>query len=110
MERPTPAQAQAEIQRQAARHAIDEPQNLEEQALKLVGDDIYQKLIKGYTEKQWGRDCKDLPAFILRRVPLRFTYDNNYFTDPHQGIPTGGVRRLGGAAAYGQRRAPLHPL
>ena len=94
----TPGEAQAEIQRQASRHAIDEPQNLEEQALKLVGDDIYQKLIKGYTEKQWGRDCKDLPAFILRRVPLRFTYDNNYFTDPHQGIPTEGydvlVQRL----------------
>ena len=90
----TPAQAQAEIQRQAARHAIDEPQNLEEQALKLVGDDIYQKLIKGYTEKQWGRDCKELPPFILKRVPLRFTFDNNYFTDPHQGIPLEGYDAL----------------
>ena len=88
------AQAQAEIQRQAARHAIDEPQNLEEQALKLVGDDIYQKLIKGYTEKQWGRDCKELPPFILKRVPLRFTFDNNYFTDPHQGIPLEGYAAL----------------
>ena len=106
----TPGEAQAEIQRQASRHAIDEPQNLEEQALKLVGDDIYQKLIKGYTEKQWGRDCKDLPAFILRRVPLRFTYDNNYFTDPHQGIPTEGLRRAGPAAAGGQRRAAFHLL
>ena len=90
----TPAQAQAEIQRQAARHAIQEPQNLEEQALKLVGDDIYQKLIKGYTEKQWGRDCKELPPFILKRVPLRFTFDNNYFTDPHQGIPLEGYDAL----------------
>ena len=90
----TPREAKEEIRRQAARHAIGEPQNLEEQALKLVGDDIYQKLIKGYTEKQWGRDCKDLPAFILKRVPLRFTYDNNYFTDPHQGIPTEGYDAL----------------
>lgn len=90
----TPAQAQAEIRRQASRHAIGEPQNLEEQALKLVGDDIYQKLIKGYTEKQWGRDCKDLPAFILKRVPLRFVYDNNYFTDRYQGIPEEGYDAL----------------
>ena len=90
----TPRQAQEEIRRQAARHAIQEPQNLEEQALKLVGDDIYEKLIKGYTEKQWGRDCKDLPAFILRRVPLRFTFDNNYFTDRYQGIPEEGYDAL----------------
>ena len=90
----TPAQAQAEIQRQAARHAIDEPQNLEEQALKLVGDDIYQKLIKGYTEKQWGRDCKELPPFILKRVPLRFTFDNNYFNALYQGIPIGGYTKM----------------
>lgn len=86
----TPAQAQAEIQRQVERHGIGEPKNLEEQALKLVGDDIYQKLIKGYTEKQWGRDCKDLPPFIIKRLPLRFIYDNNYFTDRYQGIPEEG--------------------
>lgn len=86
----TPAEAQAEIQRQIAELNIGEPQNLEEQALKLVGRDVYEKLVKGYTEKQWGRDCRDLPAFIIRRLPLRFTYDNNYFTDPHQGIPLDG--------------------
>lgn len=90
----TPAQAQEEIQRQAGRHNIAEPKNLEEQALKLVGDDIYEKLIKGYTEKQWGRDCKDLPPFIIRRLPLRFIYDNNYFTDRYQGIPEEGYDAL----------------
>lgn len=93
----TPEEAAAKIEEQR-REITHEPQNLEEQAISLVGRDIYEKLIKGYTEKQWGRDCKDLPAFILRRVPLRFTYDNNYFTDPHQGIPTEGydvlVQRL----------------
>lgn len=71
-----------------------EPRNLEEQALFLVGRDVYEKLIKGYTEKQWGRDCKELPAFIIRRLPLRFTYDNNYFNDPYQGIPKGGYTRI----------------
>ncbi|MCF0178927.1 MAG: UDP-galactopyranose mutase [Bacteroidales bacterium] len=71
-----------------------EPSNLEEQALKLVGRDIYEKLIKGYTEKQWGRDCKDLPAFIIRRLPLRFVFDNNYFNDSYQGIPIGGYNKL----------------
>ena len=90
----TPEEAQREIARQAARHAIGEPQNLEEQALKLAGDDIYQTLIKGYTEKQWGRPCRELPAFILKRVPLRFTYDNNYFTDRYQGIPEEGYDAL----------------
>ena len=90
----TPGEAQAEIQRQAGRHAIDEPQNLEEQALKLVGDDIYQKLIKGYTEKQWGRDCKDLPAFIIKRLPVRLTFDNNYFNALYQGIPIGGYTKM----------------
>ena len=70
--------------------SIDVPQNLEEQALSLAGRDVYEKLIKGYTEKQWGRDCRELPAFIIKRVPLRFTYDNNYFTDRYQGIPVGG--------------------
>ena len=71
-----------------------EPKNLEEQAISLVGVDIYQKLVKGYTEKQWGRDCKELPAFIIKRLPVRFTYDNNYFNDRYQGIPEGGYTRL----------------
>lgn len=71
-----------------------EPQNLEEQAISLVGTDIYQKLVKGYTEKQWGRDCKDLPAFIIKRLPVRYTYDNNYFNDRYQGIPIGGYNVL----------------
>ena len=85
----TPAQAKAIIEEQ--RKAVTgEPANLEEQAISLVGTDIYQKLVKGYTEKQWGRDCKDLPAFIIRRLPVRFTYDNNYFNDLYQGIPIGG--------------------
>ena len=86
----TPAEAQAEIARQIADLHIGEPQNLEEQALKLAGRDIYEKLVKGYTEKQWGRPCTDLPAFIIRRLPLRFTYDNNYFNDRWQGIPMEG--------------------
>lgn len=86
----TPAEAKAEIDRQRGEYADIEPANLEEQALKLVGRDVYEKLVKGYTEKQWGRDCTELPAFIIRRLPLRFTYDNNYFTDPYQGIPTEG--------------------
>lgn len=67
---------------------------MEEQALSLVGTDVYEKLIKGYTEKQWGRDCRELPAFIIKRVPLRFTYDNNYFTDRYQGIPIGGYTAI----------------
>lgn len=86
----TPAEAKAIIAEQVEREAIDEPKNLEEQALKLAGRDIYEKLVKGYTEKQWGRDCTDLPAFIIRRLPFRFTYDNNYFNDRYQGIPEGG--------------------
>ncbi|MBQ9349141.1 MAG: NAD(P)-binding protein, partial [Oscillibacter sp.] len=86
----TPAEAQAEIARQIADLHIGEPKNLEEQALKLAGRDIYEKLVKGYTEKQWGRPCTDLPAFIIRRLPLRFTYDNNYFNDRWQGIPMEG--------------------
>lgn len=85
----TPAQAKAIIDEQKA-VIKGEPKNLEEQAISLVGTDIYQKLVKGYTEKQWGRDCKDLPAFIIRRLPVRFTYDNNYFNDLYQGIPNGG--------------------
>ena len=71
-----------------------EPSNLEEQALSLVGRDVYEKLVKGYTEKQWGRSCKELPAFIIKRLPVRFTYDNNYFTDRYQGIPIGGYTRI----------------
>lgn len=86
----TPEEAKAIIASQIAALDIGEPRNLEEQALKLVGTDVYTKLIKGYTEKQWGRDCKDLPAFIIQRLPLRFTYDNNYFNDRFQGIPVDG--------------------
>ncbi|MFR1833746.1 MAG: UDP-galactopyranose mutase [Lachnospiraceae bacterium] len=85
----TPAEAKAKIEEQKASITGD-PKNLEEQAISLVGKDIYQKLIKGYTEKQWGRDCKDLPAFIIKRLPVRYTYDNNYFNDLYQGIPIGG--------------------
>lgn len=85
----TPAQAKAMIEEQK-KAVTGEPQNLEEQAISLVGTDIYQKLVKGYTEKQWGRDCKELPAFIIKRLPVRFTYDNNYFNDLYQGIPIGG--------------------
>ena len=90
----TPAEAQAKIAEQVAELGIDEPQNLEEQALRLVGRDVYTKLVKGYTEKQWGRDCRELPAFIIRRLPCRFTYDNNYFNDRYQGIPVGGYTAL----------------
>ena len=94
----TPQEAKEKIdsQRAAAVRALNgrEPGNLEEQALCLVGTDIYETLIKGYTEKQWGRSCTDLPAFIIRRLPLRFTFDNNYFNDAFQGIPTGGYNRL----------------
>ena len=95
----TPAEAKARIEEQKAclkgrKAGSEEPQNLEEQALSLVGPDIYEKLIKGYTEKQWGRDCKELPAFIIRRLPLRFVYDNNYFNDRYQGIPVDGYTKL----------------
>ncbi|MCI7262652.1 MAG: UDP-galactopyranose mutase, partial [Clostridiaceae bacterium] len=89
----TPAEAKAIIEEQ--RRAITgEPGNLEEQAISLVGTDIYQRLVKGYTEKQWGRSCRDLPAFIIRRLPVRFTYDNNYFNDLYQGIPVEGYNAL----------------
>lgn len=89
----TPAQAKAIIAEQ--RKAIKgEPQNLEEQAISLVGTDIYTKLIKGYTEKQWGRSCTELPAFIIKRLPVRYTFDNNYFNDRYQGIPVGGYNKL----------------
>ena len=86
----TPDEARAKIAEQVANLNIGEPKNLEEQALSLVGTDVYTKLVKGYTEKQWGRDCKDLPAFIIKRLPCRFTFDNNYFNDRYQGIPVGG--------------------
>lgn len=90
----TPAEARVELDRQRADYAGLEPRNLEEQALKLVGRDIYEKLVKGYTEKQWGKSCSELPAFLIRRLPLRFTYDNNYFSDPWQGIPEEGYDAL----------------
>lgn len=89
----TPQEAKAIIEEQ--RKEIDhEPQNLEEQAISLVGRDIYEALVKGYTEKQWGRECKDLPSFIIKRLPVRFTYDNNYFNAKHQGIPMGGYTAM----------------
>lgn len=90
----TPEEAAKIIERQKKEANIVDPQNLEEQAISLVGTDIYRKLIKGYTEKQWGRDCKDLPAFIIKRLPVRFTYDNNYFNALFQGIPVGGYTKL----------------
>ena len=90
----TPEEAREKIASQIADLSIEEPQNLEEQALSLVGRDVYEKLVKGYTEKQWGRDCKDLPAFIIKRLPLRFTYNNNYFSDRYQGIPEGGYTKI----------------
>ncbi len=90
----TPQEAKDIIASQIADLHITEPQNLEEQALSLVGRDVYEKLIKGYTEKQWGRDCKDLPSFIIKRLPLRFIYDNNYFNDRYQGIPIGGYTAI----------------
>lgn len=97
----TPAEAQRRIEEQRAdavsmlrREGVSEPRNLEEQALLLVGNDIYERLIKGYTEKQWGRPCTELPAFIIRRLPVRFVFDNNYFGDTYQGIPEGGYNGL----------------
>ena len=90
----TPQEAKDIIEKQISALDIKEPKNLEEQALSLVGTDVYEKLIKGYTKKQWGRDCRDLPAFIIKRLPLRFTYDNNYFSDRYQGIPIGGYTRM----------------
>lgn len=90
----TPAEAQAKIQEQRAAAGITEPKNLEEQAISLVGTDIYEKLVKGYTEKQWGRPCSQLPAFIIQRLPVRFVYDNNYFNALYQGIPVGGYTAM----------------
>ncbi|MEK4476234.1 UDP-galactopyranose mutase [Paenibacillus sp. FSL R7-0048] len=86
----TPDEAKKKIEQQRKENYVENPQNLEEQAINLVGLDVYNKLIRGYTEKQWGRSCKEIPAFIIRRLPVRFTYDNNYFDDPYQGIPVGG--------------------
>ena len=90
----TPAEAKAIIERQRAEAGVGEPRNLEEQALSLVGRDIYEKLVKGYTEKQWGRRATELPAFIIKRLPVRFVYDNNYFNDRYQGIPVGGYTAI----------------
>ncbi len=90
----TPEQAKERIAQQIEALHIAEPANLEEQALSLVGTDVYEKLVKGYTEKQWGRNCRELPAFIIKRLPLRFTYDNNYFNDRYQGIPIGGYTAM----------------
>lgn len=89
----TPSEAKAVINAQRA-EITDEPKNLEQQAISLVGREIYEKLIKGYTEKQWGKDCKDLPAFIIKRLPVRYTYDNNYFNDKYQGIPVNSYNEL----------------
>ena len=90
----TPDEAKAKIEEQKRESGITEPKNLEEQAISLVGTDIYEKLVKGYTEKQWGRPCTELPAFIIKRLPVRFTYDNNYFNALYQGIPTEGYTAM----------------
>ncbi len=90
----TPEQAKAKIEADIKEYYTENPRNLEEQAINLVGREVYEKLVKGYTEKQWGRECKDLPAFIIKRLPLRFVYDNNYFNDKYQGIPIGGYTAL----------------
>lgn len=86
----TPEEAKQKIEEQKKKYGVSKPTNLEEQAISLVGKDIYEKLVKEYTEKQWGRECKELPAFIIKRLPVRFTFDNNYFNDRYQGIPIGG--------------------
>ncbi len=90
----TPAEAKERIEREVREANITNPKNLEEQAISLVGKDIYLKLIKGYTEKQWGRDCRELPAFIIRRLPVRFEFNSDYFSDPYQGIPIGGYTKI----------------
>ena len=90
----TPEDARRHIEEEKKEMKGREPQNLEEQAISLVGRTIYEKLVKGYTEKQWNRDCKELPAFIIKRLPVRFTYDNNYFNDRYQGVPIGGYTKL----------------
>ena len=90
----TPAEAEARIAEERGASYVEEPKNLEEQAINLVGKTIYEKLVKGYTEKQWGKKCTELPAFIIRRLPVRFTFDNNYFNDRYQGIPIGGYTQM----------------
>ena len=90
----TPTEALEKIEEQKAEANITEPKNLEEQAISLIGKDIYEKLVKGYTEKQWGRKCDELPAFIIKRLPVRYTFDNNYFNDLYQGIPIGGYTKI----------------
>ncbi|MGM9608909.1 MAG: UDP-galactopyranose mutase [Eubacteriales bacterium] len=90
----TPAEAQAKIEEERRAYYVEHPQNLEEQAINLVGVTIYEKLVKGYTAKQWGRPCTSLPAFIIKRLPVRFVYDNNYFSDPYQGIPHEGYTKM----------------
>ena len=90
----TPEEAKAIIEKQKKEANIKEPKNLEEQAISLVGTDVYEKLVKGYTMKQWGKECRELPAFIIKRLPLRFTFDNNYFNDRYQGIPVGGYTQI----------------
>ena len=90
----TPAEAEARIAEERGASFTETPANLEEQAINLVGRTIYEKLVKGYTEKQWGKDCRELPAFIIRRLPVRFTFDNNYFNDRYQGIPVGGYTQI----------------
>lgn len=90
----TPGEAKEKIRQQIEEAGITEPKNLEEQAVSLVGRDIYEKLVKGYTEKQWGKEAKELPAFIIKRLPVRFVYDNNYFNDTYQGIPIGGYTAM----------------
>ena len=92
----TPDQAKAKIEEQRKANYTEEPKNLEEQAINLVGVDIYEKLIKSYTEKQWGRPCTELPTFIIKRLPVRFIYDNNYFNALYQGIPRWRLHRNGG--------------
>lgn len=90
----TPKEAKAIIEKQRRENGITEPKNLEEQAISMVGKDIYEKLVKGYTGKQWGKPCTELPSFIIKRLPVRFTYDNNYFNDLYQGIPIGGYTKI----------------
>lgn len=90
----TPKEAHSKIEEEKKEANITEPKNLEEQAISLVGKTIYEKLVKGYTQKQWGKDCKDLPSFIIKRLPVRFIYDNNYFNDTYQGIPIGGYTKI----------------
>jgi len=90
----TPEEARAKIEEQKREYHIENPKNLEEQAISLIGKDIYEKLIKGYTEKQWGRKCSELPEFIIKRLPVRYTFDNNYFNDLYQGIPIGGYTKI----------------